>query len=555
MSAARRLTRALSRPFLSPVSPRGVSGDAARSVAAGRSTAVIALGSNQGDRVEIFREALRRLAAAGLTVTRHSSLYETAPAYVTDQPAFLNAAAVVRAEDPALASDPLALLDALKTIERDLGRVEGGLRFGPRPIDLDVIFHERGAHACERLEVPHPRFAERGFVLAPLADLHAGVGAPAIDHPAVAAGLDAARSLWRASGGESRVGTPEMRRVMPLGDDLVTWGDRAKLMGVLNVTPDSFSDGGALRVARVDGLDGDLDGDLDRAPHRVDLARVVHAARRLVDAGAEFIDVGGQSTRPGATLVSAEEETARTIPAIAALTGAFAGEPADRRPRVSVDTFYGSVAAAAVAAGADVINDVSAGTMDPGMFAAVAATPATRAVVAMHMRGDPGSMQSERHTTYAGGDVAGVAGEELAAHVAAATRAGVEPWRLWTDPGLGFAKTHEGCWDLLENLPGMRASMARRGAGGAAGAPMLVGASRKGFLGAATGRERAADRDAATAAACVAAGLGGADVLRVHDVAAVRDAVKVADAVVDAARRRRRRNGTADAHPWEERGA
>ena len=219
------------------VSPRGVSGDAAR-----RSPPVVpiavALGSNQGDRVEIFREALRRLAAAGLTVTRHSSLYETAPAYVTDQPAFLNAAAVVRAEDPALASDPLALLDALKTIERDLGRVEGGLRFGPRPIDLDVIFHERGAHACERLEVPHrPRFAERGFVLAPLADLHAGVGAPAIDHPAVAArtrrrALPLARLRRRIE-----VGTPEMRRVMPLGDDLVTWGDRAKLMGVLNVTP------------------------------------------------------------------------------------------------------------------------------------------------------------------------------------------------------------------------------------------------------------------------------------------------------------------------------
>ena len=539
MSSSRRLARALSRPFLSPVSPRGVSGDAARSVAAGRSTAVIALGSNQGDRVEIFREALRRLAAAGLVVTRHSSLYETAPAYVTDQPAFLNAAAVVRAEDPALASDPLALLDALKTIERDLGRVEGGLRFGPRPIDLDVIFHERGAHACERLEVPHPRFAERGFVLAPLADLHAGVGASALDHPNVAAGLDAALSLWRASGGESRVGTPEMRRVMPLGDDLVTWGDRARLMGVLNVTPDSFSDGGALSAHL-------------GASHRVDLARVVDAARRLVDAGADFIDVGGQSTRPGATLVSAEEEMARTIPAVAALTRAFADAPSDRRPRVSVDTFYGSVAAAAAAAGADIINDVSAGTMDPGMFAAVAATPRPVPYVAMHMRGDPGSMQSEPHTTYAGGDVAGVAGEELAARLAAATSAGIEPWRLWTDPGLGFAKTHEGCWDLLENLPGMRASMASRGAGGAARAPMLVGASRKGFLGAAAGRERAADRDAATAAACGAATLGGADVLRVHDVAAVRDAVKVADAVVDAARRRRRRTGAADRQPWEE---
>ena len=112
---------------------------------------------------------------------------------------------VVRVDDPATAADPVKLLDVLKRVERDLGRAEGGRRFGPRPIDLDIIFHERGVHRCARLEVPHPRYAERGFVLAPLADLHTGAGIAGGDSFNVAAGLTTALKLWRQSGGEARV--------------------------------------------------------------------------------------------------------------------------------------------------------------------------------------------------------------------------------------------------------------------------------------------------------------------------------------------------------------
>ena len=340
-----------------------------------------------------------------------------------------------------------------------------------------------------------------------------------------------------------------MRRVMPLGDDLITWGDRAKLMGVLNVTPDRSATEAALRRSR-SARDSDArdDGDLDRAPHRVDLARVVDAARRLVDAGAEFIDVG-QSTRPGATLVSAEEGTART-PAVAAWTRAFAGEPADRRPRVSVDTFYGSVAAAAVAAGATSSTTSARERWTRGCSRRwrrrrdpCRTSPCTCAAI-------PGRC-NPRDTTYAGGDVAGVAGEELAAHVAAATRAGVEPWRLWTDPGLGFAKTHEGCW-ICWKICRECARAWRAEAPAALRAPMRVGAS-EGFPGAATGREGGGQRRGD------GGGVRGGDVGRRGRPARARrgggeDAVKAAGAV-DAARRRRRRTGTADAHPWEERGA
>ena len=525
----------------------------------GRSTAVVAIGSNQGDRVELFRAALRALADAGVVVQRHSCLYETAPAYVTDQPAFLNAAMVVRVDDPATAADPVKLLDVLKRVERDLGRAEGGRRFGPRPIDLDIIFHERGVHRCARLEVPHPRYAERGFVLAPLADLHTGAGIAGGDSFNVAAGLTTALKLWRQSGGEARVAlgaggggggdgdgdedetvpVDAIRRVVPLGDALWSWGHRTMIMGILNATPDSFSDGGAL-ISR-DDADTDAEStESGDGASRVDVARAVAAARRLVASGADFVDVGGQSTRPGATRVSPEAEAARVVPVIRAVAAALAedakassnasdAKASSKRAFVSVDTFYGSVASAAARAGADVINDVSAGTLDAGMLAAVAATERPTPYVAMHMRGDPTTMQSAALTRY--DDVSRRVGEELAARAADAAKAGVEPWRLWTDPGLGFAKTHEGCWDLLANLRGVRDAVTREGGGGLARAPMLVGASRKGFLGAATGKAAASARDPATAAACVAGVLAGADVVRVHDVDAVVDAVRVADAV------------------------
>jgi dihydropteroate synthase len=257
--------------------------------------------------------------------------------------------------------------------------------------------------------------------------------------------------------------------------------DRCLVMGVVNVTPDSFSDGGAF---------------LDPA------AAVAHGLR-LVAEGADLVDVGGESTRPGADRVDAEEERARVLPVVRAL--------AADGVVVSVDTTRASVAEAALDAGAALLNDVSGGTADPAMAKLVAATGVP--YVLMHSRGPSADMQSR--ATYA--DVVAEVGAELAARLADLVAAGVDPEQVVLDPGLGFAKTAAHNWALLGRL-GELATLGR---------PLLVGASRKSFLGALLGDRPVADRDDATQATTVLAAVAGAWCVRVHVVRPAADAVRV----------------------------
>ena len=262
--------------------------------------------------------------------------------------------------------------------------------------------------------------------------------------------------------------------------------ERPCVMGILNVTPDSFSDGG--RLATVDDA--------------------LRAAEALRDAGADVLDVGGESTRPGAGAVDAAEERRRVVPVIRRLV-AEVGLP------VSVDTRRASIAAEALAAGAEIVNDVSALQFDPAMAGVVGAAGA--GVVLMHMRGTPETMDAA--ATYA--DVAPEVAAELAVRRDAALAAGIAREAIVLDPGIGFAKTVEQSFSLVNRLASFVAL----------GQPVLVGPSRKRFLGAATGRP-VHERDAATAALCVAARLRGAKIFRVHDVRLVREALAVADAVL-----------------------
>jgi len=467
----------------------------------GRTRAVLALGSNQGDRVASFRHALERLRVdLGFELHAHSSLYETPPAYVTDQGKFLNAACVGTFPND-VGSDALRLLDGLKRVEAAAGRDFASRRYGPRPLDIDIVFHATGSHVSERLTIPHPRYAERAFVLAPLADLEGA--ATTTDGTSV--GLRHAREHWRLMGEARAMEEQGIERVMPLKNKLWSWGSSTVVMGILNTTPDSFSDGGKFSSS-------------------VDAA--VNHARQMVAAGATVVDVGGQSTRPGATRVSPEEETGRVIPVIRALASEF-------RERedvfISIDTFYGAVASAAAEAGANIINDVSGGAWDPSMLSTVAALKQPLPYVVMHVRGDPSNMQSSANTTY-NGHVCDEVGDGLLATSQRCIREGIEPWRLWIDPGIGFAKTSRANVELLRDLPRIRSRLAPLG-GAVMHAPLLVGASRKRFLGELTGQSEAVDRDVASVAALVAGIRGGADVARVHNVPMSVDAARVADAL------------------------
>lgn len=265
-------------------------------------------------------------------------------------------------------------------------------------------------------------------------------------------------------------------------------------MGIVNVTPDSFSDAGQF-------------ADRDVA--------VTHAERLVAD-GADMIDVGGESTRPGAADVPAGEELRRVVPVIEALRARGCTIP------ISVDTRKAEVARAVLAAGADVVNDVT-GFADPGMAEVVAASGAP--AILMHMRGTPADMASR--AVY--GDVVAEVERELSEAMARAMSRGVREEQIILDPGLGFAKKAAHSVALIAALPRLRRL----------GRPILVGPSRKSFIGALTGAQPG-ERLPGTLAAVAACVLSGAEMLRVHDVAAARQAGIVAAAIRDASTSRQR---------------
>lgn len=258
-------------------------------------------------------------------------------------------------------------------------------------------------------------------------------------------------------------------------------------MGIVNVTPDSFSDGGRFFSTE---------------------SAVAHA-RRLVAEGADLLDVGGESTRPGAEPVDEDEQRRRTAPVIAGIRSAGIAQP------IFVDTRKAGVAAAALDAGATGINDISAFRDDPGMAVLVAERRVP--VVLMHMRGTPATMQAA--PAYA--DVVAEVVAFLRERIAFATAAGVRPACIAVDPGIGFGKTTEHNLELLRRVDALLSL----------NKPVLIGPSRKRFLGEILGLPQPADRDTATLGAVAAAVLGGAAVVRVHEVAAVRQIVALCSAI------------------------
>lgn len=260
---------------------------------------------------------------------------------------------------------------------------------------------------------------------------------------------------------------------------------KPKLMGVVNVTPDSFSDGGLF----------------------LDPGAAIGHGRELAEAGAEVLDVGGESTRPGAEPVGMEEELRRVVPVVKGLS--------DLDCRISVDTSKAVVAEAALDAGAEIVNDVTALRGDPEMAGLCAERGAT--VVLMHMLGEPRTMQEDPRYE----DVAADVKAFLAERLEAAVGAGIAEERVWLDPGIGFGKSAAHNMELLRRLGELREL----------GRPLVVGTSRKSFIGRVDGSP-AGERLGGTIASSILAAAEGADVLRVHDVAEMHQALTVAAAIL-----------------------
>ncbi|MDB9427860.1 dihydropteroate synthase [Microcystis aeruginosa CS-555/01A07] len=277
-----------------------------------------------------------------------------------------------------------------------------------------------------------------------------------------------------------------MSNLTAIREHIFAWGKRTYIMGVLNVTPDSFSDGGEF-----DNVENAL-----------------LQAMKMIEAGADIIDIGGQSTRPGAQEISLEAELSRVIPVITAIRQ-------QSSIPISLDTTRAIVAAEGIAAGADLINDISGGTFDRLLLPTVAklAVP----IILMHLRGNPQTMQSLTHYD----DLVKEIKEFLQDRVKEAVQWGIARENIIIDPGIGFAKTGTQNLELLRELKQFRDL----------DLPILIGLSRKRFIGEITGKDDPKERVFGTVAACAIAIAKGADILRVHDVAAIVDVSKVVDAI------------------------
>jgi dihydropteroate synthase len=264
------------------------------------------------------------------------------------------------------------------------------------------------------------------------------------------------------------------------------WGKRTYLMGILNVTPDSFSDGGEFNK----------------------IESALSQAKMMLNNGVDIIDIGGQSARPGATEISTEEELNRVIPVIKALRQ-------ESSIPISIDTTRAYVANAAIEVGADLVNDISGATFDPEMLPVVARLEVP--IILMHIRGTPQTMQ--KLTDYQ--DLIGEISQFFEDRISEAIAAGIKRDRLIIDPGIGFAKNYQQNLELLRRTGEFRNL----------GVPILIGTSRKSFIGHLLDRSNPKDRVWGTAATCCAAIAAGADILRVHDFAQMYDVCRVADAI------------------------
>ena len=420
--------------------------------------AVLGLGSNCGERLRFLRKAISRLRSLGslgsrgeqIEITAISPLYESDALLPDDAPSdwalpFLNLALLCNTP-----FSPGALLREVKSLEQELGRKPRG-RWAPREIDIDILAIDGESFKSPELTVPHPELARRPFALLPLLDLA----------PHWLPELHEAATAWIARN-PTDIPFHTRRSLTPL----------CEIVGIVNATPDSFSDGGIFFSEN---------------------AAIAHG-ERLIQDGATVLDIGGESTRPGATAVTVNEEWRRIFPILRGLRG--------RGALLSVDTRHAETAKRALDSGADWINDVS-GFSDPRMVDAVREWQCE--LVAMHSVSVPAD--PKKHLPL-GTDPAESIIRWSTSLLQGLAEAGIASSRLILDPGVGFGKTAQQNIRILEATREIRKHVPR----------LLIGHSRKSFISAWKNDEAASDRDLETAALSVHLAKNGADYLRVHDV-------------------------------------
>ncbi len=406
----------------------------------------LGLGSNVGDRRANLVRAIEALERCGVRIARLSPVVES-PALLPDgAPAEWNRPFLNLVAQCATDRKPESLLGELKRIEAELGRGDAD-KWAPRPVDVDILLWGRERIETDRLRIPHPELERRSFVLTPLIALEPSLTIPGLG------------------------GKTVLEWSFELEDHIPLW------MGIFNLTPDSFSDGGEL----------------------ADWTVVESRVEEAVAAGAQIVDLGAESTRPGAEPLGAETEWSRLAPALERLVDKYADQRL--RPLISVDTYHADVACRAFDLGADMINDVS-GLTSPEMIELAAEGGAD--FVAMHSVTLPADPEQ---TLPAGCDPCAAVERWLDERMGAWTRAGVNLDRIIFDPGIGFGK------DPLQSLKLLRGAGRFRHSG----LRCLVGHSRKSFMGsfAPVGKR---ERDLATAGASLNLVAQGVDILRVHNV-------------------------------------
>lgn len=497
----------------------------------------LAFGSNQGHQLHNILQAIKELNSHDqIKVLQTSSLYKSKPMYYLEQPDFINGCMKI-----STTLSPHNLLKVLKDIEyASLKRVKH-FDNGPRTIDLDIILYDSLIVNTNDLNIPHIRMIERSFVLVPLCELlppdfiHPVTAEPIHDHlHQLMANVPPASEIQESTDLISLIPLPTRFPMLEenggenkelkfryLEYDLVHSKTATQLMAILNITPDSFSDGSASNL---------------------DLSVTMAKVDEMFENNVDIIDVGGCSTRPGSKQPLVEDELERVIPVVKAIKKKYA-----EKVIISVDTYRSEVAEEAIKAGADIINDISAGSFDDKMYEVIAKYNVP--YIINHTRGDIKTMTKlVDYEQTDDGDlkvynkrikrediIVTEICKELSERISLMYFRGIKRWQLILDPGLGFAKNLNENLSVIRDLPFLKKYKQCNLVNGEYISfdyiPVLLGPSRKKFIGTITGKETAAERINGTSAS-ITAGIGfGADIVRVHDYKEMKDVCLMGDAI------------------------